>query len=138
MPTALQRSGDFSRTLNSSGNPITIYDPRTSSPNPAVPGQFTRTPFAGNRIPAQRFDLVAMNILNYIPLPNTAGNPFTGTNNYVTSSSGLIQKDTFSIRGDHSFTDSQKLFMRFSINKTAVNRPLIYGPNYAVSAPVTG
>jgi hypothetical protein len=138
MPTLPQRTGDFSQTLNAAGAPVLIYDPLTSRPNPDVTGQFLRTPFASNLIPANRFDPVARNILKFIPPPNAAGNPFTRTNNFVSSNSGLVQKDTYSIRGDHSFTDHQKVFLRFGNNETTVNRPLTYGPDYEVSSVTNG
>ncbi|MGI8989447.1 MAG: carboxypeptidase regulatory-like domain-containing protein [Bryobacteraceae bacterium] len=138
MPTDLQRAGDFSQTRNQTGAPITIYDPVTSRPDPAKPGAFIRSPFPGNVIPRDRMDPVALALLNYTPHPNTAGTAFTGTNNFVTSLSALTQKDTFSIRGDHSLTQNQKIFMRFGLNDTTVNRPHVYGPDYIVSEPVNG
>lgn len=55
-PTALERTGDFSQSLNKSGGQLTIYDPLTT----LVDG--SRTPFAGNIIPANRIDTVGRNI----------------------------------------------------------------------------
>ena len=52
-PTDRELNGDFSQ----SG--VTIYDPLTTRPDPANPGQFIRTPFPGNVIPANRFSPVA-------------------------------------------------------------------------------
>jgi trimeric autotransporter adhesin len=66
MPTALERQGDFSRS------PAVIYDPLTTRPDPARPGQFIRDPFPGNIIPANRINPVAANLVNLLPLP-TAG-----------------------------------------------------------------
>src|SRR5881397_4045960 len=67
VPTLLQRAGDFSQTRTSSGQLITIYDPLTTRPNPA--GGFTRDPFPGNVIPADRIDPIAKAILEHYPLP---------------------------------------------------------------------
>src|SRR5579864_3403600 len=53
-PTALQRTGDFSKTTAANGQMIVIYDPLTSTPNPASPGSYTRTAFPGNTIPLNR------------------------------------------------------------------------------------
>ena len=39
VPTALQRQGDFSQTLDSTGRNVTIYDPTTTRPDPNNPGQ---------------------------------------------------------------------------------------------------
>lgn len=138
MPTAAQRTGDFSKTLNAAGAQVTIYDPLTTVANPAVAGQSIRTAFPGNMIPLNRMDPVALNILRYIPLPTGSGAQFTGTNNFVTSNSAPTQKDTFSIRIDHSLTNNQKLFFRYSPNNTVVNRPLVYGADFGPANPING
>ncbi len=138
MPTAAQRDGDFSKTLNAAGAQVTIYDPLTTVPDPAKPGQFIRSAFPGNVVPKNRMDPVALNILPFIPLSNGPGAPFTGTNNFVTSNSAPTQKDTFSIRVDHSFTNNQKLFFRYSPNNTLVNRPLVYGAQFGPANPING
>lgn len=61
VPTADIRTGDFSNTGT------TIFDPMTSS----VPGE--RTPFPGNRIPANRIATQAQRIQAFYPLPNIPG-----------------------------------------------------------------
>ncbi|MGE0393826.1 MAG: carboxypeptidase regulatory-like domain-containing protein, partial [Vicinamibacterales bacterium] len=66
LPTEAERRGDYS----ASG--VTIYDPLTTRPDPARPGQFIRDPFPGNRIPANRLNPVSLALLPYLPLP-TAG-----------------------------------------------------------------
>ncbi len=58
MPTALERSGDFSQTLDAIGQPITIIDPNTGRP------------FAGHAIPQSRLSPQAASLLGYYPLPN--------------------------------------------------------------------
>ncbi len=138
MPTALQRDGDFSKTLNAAGAQVTIYDPLSTVPDPAKAGQFIRAAFPGNVIPRSRMDPVALNMLPYTPLPTGQGAPFTGTNNYVSSNSAPTQKDTYSVRLDHSITDNQKLFFRYSPNNTLVNRPMVYGDQYGPSNPING
>ena len=57
VPTALERTGDFSQTRTADGRPVTIYDPLTTR---LVNGQYVRDPFPGNRIPANRIDPVAL------------------------------------------------------------------------------
>jgi len=46
-PTQQERQGDFSDWKDSKGNLIPIYDPATTTPDPAHPGQFLRTQFMG-------------------------------------------------------------------------------------------
>jgi len=48
LPTAAEARGDFSR----SG--VVLYDPLTTRPDPANPGQYIRDPFPGNVIPPDR------------------------------------------------------------------------------------
>ena len=138
MPTPQQRAGDFSQTRNAAGQVIAIYDPRTSRADPARPGGFIRDAFAGNVIPGARFDPVARNLLPFAPLPNTAGNPVTNANNYFRSDSAKISKDLWSLRGDHSFNDSHKVFLRYSANDTLNDRPDLYGSEYRLSTPSNG
>ena len=60
VPTALQRSGDFSQTLVN-GNPVQIFNP--------VNGQ----PFPNASIPQNMINSAAQGLLNYIPPPNLPG-----------------------------------------------------------------
>jgi len=59
-PTALERAGDFSKTLTKSGALVVISDP------------FTKTPYPGNKIPASLLNKVGQNIVNTFELPKTA------------------------------------------------------------------
>ena len=137
-PTLLQRQGNFSQTYNQAGQLVTIYDPLTTTPVAGHPGTYTRTPFAGNVIPTNRFDPVAAALLRYTPLPTGPGNPVTGTNNYTVSSSAPTNEDTFSIRGDQKITENQKLFLRWTTNVNLVNRPAIFPAADAPATPTVG
>ena len=83
VPTALERTGDFSQSLNTDGTPNTIYDPTKTFTDAS--GAIHRTPFPGNKIPAGQLSTVGRNIASYFPLPQTATptgqNNFTGTDN---------------------------------------------------------
>ncbi len=135
VPTLLQRAGDFSQTRNAAGNVIPIYDPATTRPNPAAPGQFLRDQFLGNVIPRNRWNPVFVKMLDFIPLPNTAGNANTAAGNYVTSAANRISKDTFSVRLDHQLTARQRLSGRFNYDDTPIDRPDYYGN---VASPTFG
>lgn len=138
MPTDLERTGDFSQTRAANGQMIAVYDPVTSRPDPNSTGAFVRTPFAGNIIPASRFDLVAKNILPWIPRSNTQGVPITNLNNFISNASSPVNKNGFSSRVDHAFTQNQKIYARFSMNNTPVIRPEIYGHSLYTSEPING
>jgi hypothetical protein len=76
VPTALERSGNFSQ----SG--AALLDP------------FTGLPFPGNIIPANRIDSSAASLLSYYPLPNL----FTAAQNYQTSWAGSNNSNTLNSR----------------------------------------
>ena len=71
VPTALERVGDFSKTVSQSGAPIIIYDPLSTVPNPG--GGYTRTTFLAetgkNAIPT--LNPVGKNIASYYGFPMT-------------------------------------------------------------------
>ncbi|MES1258221.1 MAG: carboxypeptidase regulatory-like domain-containing protein [Acidobacteriota bacterium] len=120
VPTLLNRQGDFSDLRSSAGKPIPIYDPATGST------AATRLPFAGNIIPASRFDNVAVAAMSYFPLPNRAAT-FTGANNYVGSSRNALNRDIVVGRLDHQFTASDLVTARYYINDAGTNNSGTYG-----------
>jgi hypothetical protein len=105
VPTLAERSGDFS------GQP-TIYDPTTAG----VGG--LRTAFAGNVIPANRIDPVALKVLGFYPSPN-AGGPNATVNNYVFLSPSVNPNLRYFGRIDYDLNKSNRV--TFSI--TAKNNP---------------
>jgi len=135
IPDPVHLSGDFSAVRNAAGNPIVIYDPATTRANPA--GGFLRTPFAGNVIPANRIHPIARNLFRYFPSPNTPGAQFTGINNYARTDGSHVTKNTFSLRGDHNFSASNRMFLRYSYDDSPFNRASPYGPDN-IGSPATG
>jgi Carboxypeptidase regulatory-like domain/TonB-dependent Receptor Plug Domain len=70
MPTAAERQGDFSQTLDANGRLMFIKDPNATgacSVTTGGPGCF-----AGNVIPANRVDPNALALMKLMPLPNTS------------------------------------------------------------------
>ncbi len=110
VPTALQRTGDFSQTYASNGGKVIIYDPTTTSPAPP----YTRLPFPGNVIPASRIDKVAANVMKYYPLPNAAGDPITGVNNYYAAGKAVQNVDQYDVKIDENLDEKDRFFVRVS------------------------
>lgn len=76
VPLESWKNGDFSDLRNGNGQAITIYDPLNVAQDAA--GNWIRQPFTGNRIPRDRMDPVALNMLQYWPRPNAVPtNQFT-------------------------------------------------------------
>lgn len=128
VPNPIELTGDFSHTLNASGKSIVVYDPRTTRPNPNGSG-FIRDPFPDNMIPTSRINTVSRKIITYFPAPNAAGSGFTGNNNYIRTDASLIEKNTYSVRLDHNFTESTRLFTRYSYDDSPWTRASPYGPS---------
>ncbi|MCC6856969.1 MAG: TonB-dependent receptor [Bryobacterales bacterium] len=81
VPTALERNGDFSQTLDVSGALIPIRDPATGDP------------FPGNIVPASRINRNGQILLNVFPQPNALNRSVTrGAYNYNFSQSWDIPK----------------------------------------------
>ncbi len=105
LPTTAMRGGDFSAFTNSAGQPVTIYDPLTG------------LPFPGNRIPANRINPVAANMLRYLPAPDIDRD--NGSNNYTRTS--LIKSkyaQLYSVKLEHKITDNVSLSGFYLYNKT--------------------
>ena len=109
VPTAAERTGDFSALLNQNGQPITIYNPSTTT----TTAPFKRQPFPGNIIPPQDIDPVAKKILNYYPMPNTQGT-IAGQNNYFATAPAEQHRNTIDMKVDEHFNDRNHLFVRYS------------------------
>lgn len=125
VPTELERNGDFSesRFLAAGGSQlINIYDPATSR---IVGGVRSRNLFPDNRIPASRFDPVALRMLKEYPDPNRAGSSITGRQNYQFGGDRTYSRDLFTTRIDHIFNDRHRIFGRFSQQKSLDTQPSV-------------
>ncbi|HEX7960111.1 MAG TPA: carboxypeptidase regulatory-like domain-containing protein, partial [Terriglobales bacterium] len=92
VPTALERQGDFSQSIDSSGKPVVVLDPLTGKQ------------FPGNKIPKDRWNSSGVAILNFFPLPN---NP--GSFNYLTQKSVDVPKRSQVARFDIKPNDSDTI-----------------------------
>ncbi|MBM3725270.1 MAG: carboxypeptidase regulatory-like domain-containing protein [Acidobacteria bacterium] len=106
VPTAEQRTGDFSRLL-ALGAPYQIYDPATIR---ATPGGFSRQPIPGNRIPASRLDPAAQRLLQFYPQPNTPGTA-DFRNNLIGANFSRIDYQAHMARIDHVLGEKHRLYL---------------------------
>ena len=92
MPTALERAGDFSATLDARGRPVRIVDPATGQP------------FEGNAIPAGRISPQANALLAFYPRADAAA---AGGFNFEAPVLSAARQDSarsraaYTIRGDN-------------------------------------
>jgi hypothetical protein len=96
IPTLKERQGDFSEL------PVVIYDPATTV---AVPGGFSRTPFAGNIIPANRISAIAKVYQASLPNPTTVGLQ----NNYLGQVPVAYNNDSFNAKIDYNFNTNHRI-----------------------------
>ena len=102
VPTLARRNGDFS-----DADALPIFDPGTTR---AEGTRTVRTQFPGNVIPASRFDPVGKAVIDLYPLPNLPGT----VNNFFYSGTALADTNQYDGRLDHNFTESSRMFFRYS------------------------
>src|SRR5450759_117418 len=117
IPTALERTGDFSRTVDQAGNSLPVYDPATTARSPGYDAsqpvsltnlQYVRTPFPGNRIPASQLAAPIQQAIEFYPLPNTDIGPFF-QNNYFVNAPQTDTADGFIFKLDHPFRERHRI-----------------------------
>jgi len=117
VPTEAMRNGDFSNYRDVNGNLITIFDPATGR---NVNGVWTRDPFPGNIIPANRINPVARQLLQYFPSPNNvAGGGVPSWQNNLAFAEHF-NKDVFwnwVTKVDHNFGVNDRMFFRWAENE---------------------
>lgn len=121
VPTPAEISGDFSKSLNTNGALRTIYDPFTTTFDPAT-GAISRQPFAGNVVPASRFDPLGARWMNDLApfVANRAPDNITGQNNYSFVNIGRTDYWDFSERVDYYVNTKLRIFTRPSLYRTNV------------------
>ena len=111
VPTAAQRSGDFS------GIAAPIFNPYTTNPTTKA-----RTVFPGNVIPASLLDPVAVKMAAYYPLPNTGPIGAT-TNNFLSNEPVRLSQDVYSLRIDQNVTQKYHVNGRYAYSRTPLTQP---------------
>lgn len=103
VPTALERAGDFSQSVDQNGAKIVVNDPTT--------GQA----FPGNVIPKSRLDPNGQALLNVFPMPNALDRNLTkGSYNYNFQESLIAPKRSHLFKVDYLPTQKDRLFVRGS------------------------
>ena len=119
LPTARMAQGDFGEI------PRTIYDPESSS-DPAL-----RTPFPGNRIPANRISAVSAKMLPFLPTPELPG---IVNNSIAPLGSPRADERTLGFKIDHQITTNHRISGMY--NDTY--RPSVKSPGSSRLIPVGG
>ncbi|MGI8989351.1 MAG: hypothetical protein ACR2I2_07185 [Bryobacteraceae bacterium] len=101
VPTALERMGNFSRSVTVGGAPIPID----------MPG--TKTQFPGNVIPPSQLSALGVGLLNVFPLPNFNNKAVSGGNyNYLYQNTPNTRREEYTYRLDFQLTDKLRMYGR--------------------------
>ncbi len=101
-PTALEREGDFSQTLDVNGKLIQIKDPTTGKQ------------FPNNVIPSSRISPLGQAILKFFPMPNYVETDPNQLNrrNYRSTASGNNPRRQEVVRVDYNITPTLRMYFR--------------------------
>ena len=102
VPTALERTGDFSK----SG--WTVYDPATTNTAGA------RTAFPGNVIPANRINPLMQKLVGIFPTPNYKDPNPSVLSNYLATDINNDTKDAMNVKGDVNLRTNDTMTARYS------------------------
>lgn len=127
VPTALQRAGDFSQTFNAAGQLMTVYNPFDTFTNAS--GAIERRPFAGNKIPTNLMDPIALKALSFVPQPNQTGTQFTNTLNWFNNGINSSNGHQMNVKMDHNFSERTRASGRYSHVRSNGTNPNLFGDN---------
>ena len=102
------REGDFSGLVDGAGRRYQLYDPWSTGAN------WSRQPYANNRIPMSRISPLAKYLYSVTPVPTEPGvNPLVA-DNYIYQAPNNRLEWTTTTRIDHRVSDNDQLFFRYS------------------------
>ena len=112
-PTSLERQGDFSQSINSLGQPLTIYQPGTDTPSP------------GNKLPSGTLNAGILALMKLYPLPNVSGyGTVQDTYNRVDALSYDNPRHEYIGRADYQITPGERIFARWIGNYQTTSAPV--------------
>jgi hypothetical protein len=130
VPEPEMRTGDFSKLIDGSGRPITIYDPATTKST----SPYQRTPFPNNIIPANRINPIAAKIASFYPAPNihTTGVNYSQQDYFASGGYNPAIDHFYNMvfKFDHNFGEKHHVFLRQGSN----DRTEMRGTNGIVGA----
>ncbi len=135
VPTALEKRGDFSRTVVNVGGvptPLQLFDPFSAVQ--ISPNVFRRMPVPNSIIP--RPNPGALNIYSNYPDPNRTPDDVYNLNNFLRIPLQQIRRNNFNSRVDYRLRDSNSLYFTGGYTRGNINNPLTWADdNYWNSIP---
>jgi hypothetical protein len=115
-PTALERQGDFSQSVDSGGDPLIIYNPATHAPYPG-----NKIDQSGLTPDQQNIFNQVQKVMNLYPLPNVTGNNSYNRQDPLSYSN---PRSEYILRIDYQITPSERLFGRWIKNNQSTTAPI--------------
>jgi hypothetical protein len=112
MPSALERAGDFSQSLDARGQPVRLIDPATGQP------------FDGNTIPAGRISPQAASLLTYYPSANAAAD---GRFNYEAPIVSATRQDSAQSRAGYTLRGENRIESGVSYQRGSGRSTSLFG-----------
>jgi len=116
VPTALERKGDFSQSINSNGAQVFVRDPLNPGTGCSASdnsGCFRDASGRLNVIPQARWNASGVALLNFFPLPNTLGGTGGSAFNYVFQSPTDVPKRSMVLRFDVKPSDKDTVYWKY-------------------------
>lgn len=120
VPTALNRTGNFSDLLAVDAVKYQLYDPLSVRLDPSRPGHYVRDPIPGNIVPSSRTTIPAYKAyLGFMPPPNAPVAAGKEPLNNFQSLGTQYKWKYYAInnRVDYNLSDQDRLFGRWSLNE---------------------
>ena len=108
VPSALERTGNFSKDLNNAGKVITVKNPFANN-----------AAFPGNIIPASLFDPIGVKVTQYYPLPDRNNL----ANNYQAYAVAISEWDSFVGKIDERVSDKDSFSINYNKRFNRSNAP---------------
>jgi len=132
VPTALERTGDFSKSVDNNGNSFTIKDPTTNQP------------FPNNTIPANRLYGPGIALLKMLPSPNVANSCAVAPGtagcikgyDFQSQVSDQYPRREDLVRADYNVTSKMRIFGHFLYNSNTYQSyygSFVLGANLPIS-----
>jgi hypothetical protein len=112
VPTAAERGGDFSQSLNALGGPVVATDPATGAP------------FPNDAVPSNRFSPQARVLLGLYPAANLAGQ---ARYNYQIPLVGSIHTDSLQLRGNKTIKMKNSISGQFAMQSVRSDSTSVLG-----------
>jgi hypothetical protein len=117
VPTAAERTGDFSAVLAADGPSAQLYDPYSGTLNGTT---VSRTPYPNNKIPSAQLNPIALSYLQFYPQPNITAVRPDGFQNFGSSATTNDDYNNQLGRVDYNMSDKSRMY--FNIRRSGYNQ----------------